>query len=73
MEPSNEVLTKVISGKVSTSKKSALRRCASRSAVPVETDAVWMATVATLSASSSATSTVPETSENDPRTLLTMR
>ena len=62
---------KVISGNLSVSKKSALRRCLSRSATPVSMVAVLMVTL-TDDAAGLALSmlTMPETSANLPLTLL---
>ncbi len=63
----------VISLFTSTSKKSALRRCASRSGDPVLTEASCTATEAVEPLGLAASMTmVPATSSNAPRTLVTM-
>ena len=67
------MVANVISLLTSTSKKSALRRCASRSAEPVFTEASCTATVAVEALGLAASTTmVPATSSNAPRTLVTM-
>ena len=63
----------VISLFTSTSKKSAPRRCASRSGDPVFTEASWTATEAVEPLGLAASITiVPATSSNEPRTLVTI-
>ena len=55
-------------GKFSTSKKSALRKCASRSALRVSTDAIWTVTSTDDCVTGEPTTTVPATSAKLPRT-----
>ncbi len=67
------VEAKVISLLTSTSKKSGLRRCASRSGDPVVTEASCTATCAVEPEGLAASmTTVPATSANEPRTLATI-
>ncbi len=68
-----EVDVKVIVGKCSTSKKSALLRWASRSSLPVLKLAASISTSTWDSSGSSAIVIRPRTSLNRPRTLVIMR
>ena len=70
---STAVETKRISGKVSTSKKSADLIWPSRSSSPVDTEAVSMSIPTLESCGLSATSIVPVTAPKPPRTLVTIR
>ena len=63
----SSVERKVIVGLFSTSKKSALLRCASRSGLEVETDSVFRVAVKARSSPPSATTSSPSTSVNWPR------
>lgn len=62
--------TNVITGWVSTLKKSLERRWSSRCLVPVSTEASWMVALAVDARASSATTAVPSKSRKTPRTLL---
>ena len=67
------VLTKVMVGKRSTSKKSALRRCSSRWSLRVSTLADWIVTVAReFDRSSRSASNSPSSSLKEPRTVVTI-